>query len=117
MELKEFISQALKDVIDGVLDAQDYGRGKGARVNPHDLPERDEKGAVHSRLYMRDQSRITSNLMLPLLPIQLKNQKVESALWKGCTRQKTRIVPRTTINPSAESNFQYPWFSRPRSAN
>src|SRR5947209_8347157 len=54
MELRDFVSETLKQIIDGVIDAQAYGREKGARVNPLDLPVRNETGGVQSRMYARD---------------------------------------------------------------
>ena len=33
MELKDFISQTIKDIFDGVLEAQEYAKGKNAKVN------------------------------------------------------------------------------------
>jgi hypothetical protein len=33
MELSTFVSQSLKDIIDGVLEAQKYANSKGAKVN------------------------------------------------------------------------------------
>jgi hypothetical protein len=34
MELKEFVSESLKQIIDGVIDAQTYAKSKGASINP-----------------------------------------------------------------------------------
>ena len=34
MELKEFITRALSDIIDGVSEAQRLGKPKGANINP-----------------------------------------------------------------------------------
>jgi hypothetical protein len=34
MELKNFVSETIKHVIDGVINAQEYATAKGARVNP-----------------------------------------------------------------------------------
>jgi hypothetical protein len=34
MELKEFVSESLKQIIDGVIDAQTYVGNKGASINP-----------------------------------------------------------------------------------
>jgi hypothetical protein len=35
MELKEFVAQSLKNIIDGVIDAQEYAKGKNADINPN----------------------------------------------------------------------------------
>jgi hypothetical protein len=35
MDLKEFVSQTLSQIIDGVTDAQDSVSGKGGAINPH----------------------------------------------------------------------------------
>lgn len=37
MELKTFITQTLKEIIDGVSDAQEYASIKGAKINPEKL--------------------------------------------------------------------------------
>jgi hypothetical protein len=34
MELKEFVSESLKQIIDGVIDAQTYAKSKGASIIP-----------------------------------------------------------------------------------
>ncbi|MEY2557451.1 MAG: hypothetical protein QOE34_876 [Verrucomicrobiota bacterium] len=34
MELREFVAETIKEVIDGVLSAQEYAKGKGSHVNP-----------------------------------------------------------------------------------
>lgn len=33
MELKEFISQSIKDIFDGVIEAQEYAKQKNGKVN------------------------------------------------------------------------------------
>jgi hypothetical protein len=35
MELKDFVSKALKDIIDGVSDAQEYAAKRHAEINPY----------------------------------------------------------------------------------
>jgi hypothetical protein len=35
MELKEFVAESLKNIIDGVTDAQEYAKGKNAIINPN----------------------------------------------------------------------------------
>jgi hypothetical protein len=35
MELKEFIAESLKNIIDGVIDAQEYANKKNAAINPN----------------------------------------------------------------------------------
>lgn len=37
MELKEFISKSLTEIIDGVSEAQSYAKTKGAKINPADF--------------------------------------------------------------------------------
>lgn len=37
MELKEFVSESLKQIIDGVIDAQIYAKSKGASINPQNM--------------------------------------------------------------------------------
>src|SRR5206468_4316360 len=54
MNLKEFVADTLKQIIDGVVEAQAYGKEKDARVNPLHLPVRDVKGDVHSVLFRQD---------------------------------------------------------------
>lgn len=36
MELNEFISNALSQLIDGIASAQEYAKNKGASINPSD---------------------------------------------------------------------------------
>jgi len=38
MELKDFISETLKQIIDGVSDVQSFAKGKGAAINPELYP-------------------------------------------------------------------------------
>lgn len=54
MELKEFVAETIKQLIDGVLAAQEYGRKNRARVNPMHLPVRDAHGGVHSLTFRSD---------------------------------------------------------------
>ena len=44
MKLQEFISATIKEIIDGVTDAQAYGKTKGARVSPNNLLFRNDQG-------------------------------------------------------------------------
>jgi len=37
MELKEFIQKSLTEIIDGVVEAQSYAKGKGAKINPANI--------------------------------------------------------------------------------
>jgi len=37
MKLQDFVSETLKEIIDGVRVSQDYAQGKGGRVNPSHL--------------------------------------------------------------------------------
>ena len=37
MELKEFIAESLKQIIDGIVDAQTYAKEKHATINPEGL--------------------------------------------------------------------------------
>ena len=34
MDLKDFVSETLKEIIEGVKDAQEFAKGKGAIINP-----------------------------------------------------------------------------------
>ncbi|HEY8749795.1 MAG TPA: hypothetical protein VIM11_17560 [Tepidisphaeraceae bacterium] len=54
MDLKEFVSETIKQIIDGVVAAQEYGRAKGARVNPLHLPVRNSHGVMQSVNYRAD---------------------------------------------------------------
>ena len=47
MKLDEFVSQTLKQVIDGVSDAQQYGKSKNANINPSSA-RMDNKAAEYS---------------------------------------------------------------------
>jgi hypothetical protein len=37
MELREFVGESLKQVIDGIVNAQEYAKQKGASINPNGL--------------------------------------------------------------------------------
>lgn len=37
MELKDFVSETIKQIIDGVKEAQEYARTNDAKINPEDL--------------------------------------------------------------------------------
>lgn len=37
MELREYITESLKQLIDGIVDAQEYAKSKGASINPQGL--------------------------------------------------------------------------------
>jgi hypothetical protein len=37
MELREYIAETLKQLIDGIVDAQEYAETKGASINPRGL--------------------------------------------------------------------------------
>ena len=54
MELKNFVAEALKQIVDGVIIAQEYGRTKGARINPLHLPVRNAEGKSHSVTFRSD---------------------------------------------------------------
>jgi len=44
MQLKEFITETFKQIVDGIVEAQDYGGPKGARISPGDLTCRTDQG-------------------------------------------------------------------------
>jgi hypothetical protein len=46
MELKDFVAVTLKQIVDGVIEAQDYARTRGAHVSPLALPMRDSTGKI-----------------------------------------------------------------------
>jgi hypothetical protein len=53
LELKDFVSESLKQIIDGVSEAQEYAKIKGAKVNPRGLRSTGEArvggtGGVHA---------------------------------------------------------------------
>jgi hypothetical protein len=54
MELKDFVSTTIKQILDGVIAAQEYGSGKSARVNPRNLPVRNNEGEITSTIYRSD---------------------------------------------------------------
>jgi hypothetical protein len=43
MELKEFISESLKQIIDGIIDAQTYAKDKHATINPEGVKYDNQK--------------------------------------------------------------------------
>ena len=46
MELKDFVAETLRQIIDGVKVAQEYGIGQGATVNPNNIFYRADQGVV-----------------------------------------------------------------------
>jgi hypothetical protein len=46
MKLEDFVSETLKELIDGVKTAQKHAVSKGARVNPHSPVNRDNQQTV-----------------------------------------------------------------------
>lgn len=51
MDLQEFIATTLRQIIDGVIEAQAYGKPKGAYVNKCNLWTLDNAGKPHSVNY------------------------------------------------------------------
>lgn len=49
MELKEFISESLKQIIDGIIDAQAYAKDKHATINPEGLKYDNQKNLIVHR--------------------------------------------------------------------
>ena len=49
MELKEFITESLKQIIDGVIDAQTYAKDKHATINPDGLKYDDQNNLIVNR--------------------------------------------------------------------
>ena len=47
MKLGDFISETIKEIIDGVAAAQEYAKGKGASVNPPHVNWSDTKKSFH----------------------------------------------------------------------
>lgn len=58
MKLGDFVSATINQVIDGVIAAQKYGKEKGARVVPQNLPVRDNTGRAVNVNYRPDQECI-----------------------------------------------------------
>ena len=48
MDLQEFIATTLRQIIDGVMEAQAYGKPKGAYVNKCNLSTLENPGKVYS---------------------------------------------------------------------
>ena len=46
MELREFVSETLKELIDGITSAQEYAAQKGASINPQGMTHVGELGLV-----------------------------------------------------------------------
>lgn len=44
MQLKEFITETFKQIVDGVVEAQEYAGPKGARISPDNLACRTDQG-------------------------------------------------------------------------
>ncbi len=49
MELKEFIAESLKQIIDGLIDAQTYAKDKNATINPAGLKYDGQKNLLVHR--------------------------------------------------------------------
>ncbi len=50
MELKDFVSQTIKQLIDGILEAQEYAKDKNALINP----SIEVMGGPHGKSYLLD---------------------------------------------------------------
>jgi len=46
MELRDFVAETLRQIIDGIKAAQEYSSDKGAKVNPKKLYFRTDQGSV-----------------------------------------------------------------------
>jgi hypothetical protein len=46
MDLREFLTESLKQVVDGVTDAQEYARQKGSSINPKGLIKNPQVGVI-----------------------------------------------------------------------
>lgn len=50
MNVEEFVTETLKQIINGVLAAQEYGLDKGVRINPTSIETYDSDGKFSSSL-------------------------------------------------------------------
>lgn len=48
MELRDFVAESLKQVVDGVINAQEYSKQKGASINPNGLIKHPSTGYIAS---------------------------------------------------------------------
>ena len=46
MKLKDFVAETLKEIVDGVLEAQDYYIDKGGSVNSKDITFKSDQGVM-----------------------------------------------------------------------
>jgi len=46
MQLKDFITETFKEIVDGVIAAQEYSGPKGARISPSGLTSRTDQGQM-----------------------------------------------------------------------
>ena len=44
MQLKEFVTETFKQIVDGIIEAQAHAGPKGARINPPNLTARTDQG-------------------------------------------------------------------------
>jgi hypothetical protein len=60
VKLEDFVSETLKQIVNGVRTAQDYAMENGASINPSTLSFRTDQGEV--RLYERKTGRIAQEI-------------------------------------------------------
>jgi hypothetical protein len=46
MKLQDFVTETLREIVDGVIAAQEYGGPKGARISPENLTCRTDQGQL-----------------------------------------------------------------------
>ncbi len=46
MELRDFVAESLKQVVDGIVNAQEYSKKKGAFINPKDMVNTSNNGLI-----------------------------------------------------------------------
>jgi len=56
MELREFVAESLKHVVDGIADAQAYAKDKGAVINPQGLEYNERYDKKAEGLIVQDEN-------------------------------------------------------------
>jgi hypothetical protein len=81
-ELKEFVTQSLKDIIEGVSDAQELAKDKGAIVNPNIEYSKDKPaGGIYIDYESQKENRypiqmIDFDVEITTSPVQKQNIKI-----------------------------------------
>ncbi len=85
MELKEFVAETLKQVVDGIIDAQEYTKPKGATINPRGMIQNPQVGLIVADNPTRPQPPIPQMLEfdVAISVSEGKEAKAGIGVWAG----------------------------------